>query len=266
VLSAGNRSTRPASPQWFAARVGDHDDVPTAADSPYLRGGRDGASRAVLILHGGREHGHMPTSSRQLSYLRMFDMYWGLRHASADVAVYRLRFRVRGWNASQPVPDPVRDAWYALDEIARRQPGAPIAILGHSMGGRTAFAVANHPSVVGVCGLAPWLPEGEPLPGDLDRASYVIAHGTADRTTSAPLSLEYARRLRAAGGRVARFDLPGARHAMLDHPALWRRLAVGTTLGLVGAAHLPPAVAAAFARSPDSSSDDLAADLTTAAL
>jgi dienelactone hydrolase len=240
--------------------------VPTAADRPHLHGGRDGAARAALILHGGREHGQMPTSTRQLSYLRMFDMYWRLTRASADVAVYRLRFRVRGWNAGQPVPDPVRDARYALDEIARRHPGAPIAILGYSMGGRTAFAVADHPSVVGVCGLAPWLPEGEPLPVQLDRASYVIAHGTSDRKTSPPLSLEYARRLRAAGGRVARFELPGARHAMLDRPALWRRFAVSTTLGLVGAAPLPPAVAAAFARSADSPSDGLAADLTTANL
>jgi dienelactone hydrolase len=220
----------------------------------------------VLILHGGREHGQMATSPRQLSYLRMVDFYWRLRRASADLAVYRLRFRVRGWNAGQPVPDPVSDARYALDEIATRQPGAQIAILGYSMGGRAAFAVADHPSVVGVCGLAPWLPENEPLPRELDRTSYVIAHGTSDRKTSPSLSLEYARRLRAAGGRIARFELPGARHAMLDRPALWRRFALAATLGLVGAAPLPPAMAAAFARSPDSPSDDLATDLTTANL
>jgi dienelactone hydrolase len=223
----------------------------------------------VLVLHGGREHGLMPTSSRQLSYLRMFDMYWGLRRASTDVAVYLLRFRLRGWNADQPMPDPVHDARYALDEIARRRPGAPIAILGYSMGGRTAFVAADHPAVVGVCGLAPWLPAGEPLPGGLDRASFAIAHGTADQTTSAPLSLEYAQRLRAAGGRVARFEIPGAHHAMLDHPRLWRRFAISTTLGLVGAAPLPPVVAAALDRSSDSppaAYDDLSTDLTAAAL
>jgi alpha-beta hydrolase superfamily lysophospholipase len=193
----------------------------------------------------------------------MFDMYWGLRRASADAAVYRLRFRVRGWNAAETVPDPVRDAQYALDEIARRQPGAPIAILGHSMGGRTGFAVAEHPAVVGVCALAPWLPEGEPLAGGVGRVSYVIAHGTADRTTSPSLSLEYAQRLRAAGGRVARFELAGARHALLDRPRLWRRFAVATTLGLAGAAPLPPAVASALDHSADSS-DDLSTDLSSA--
>ena len=234
------------------------------AKTPHLRGGGDGATRAVLVLHGGREHGHMPTSSRQLSYLRMFDVYWGLGRASKDVAAYLLRFRVRGWNPDEPVPDPVRDARWALDEIARRQPGATVAIVGHSMGGRTGFAVSDHPLVVGVCGLAPWLPDGEPLPTALDRVSYVIAHGTGDRMTSAPLSLEYARRLRAAGGRVARFEIPDAKHAMLDRPRLWRRLAISSALGLVGAGPLPPAVAAALELSADSAPDDLSADLTTA--
>jgi dienelactone hydrolase len=250
--------------------MGQDDGVPVA-EKPHLRGGRDGAPHGVLVLHGGQEHGHLPTSSRQLSYLRMLDFYWGLRRASDDVAAYLLRFRVRGWNAGESVPDPVRDARYALDEIARRQPGAPIAVLGHSMGGRTAFAIADHPSVVGVCGLAPWLPAGEPLPGALDRVSYVIAHGTSDRMTSPPLSLEYARRLRAAGGRVARFEMAGARHALLDRPSLWRRFAVSTALGLVGAVPLPPVVAAALARpAADSASaaddGDLSTELSTIAL
>jgi dienelactone hydrolase len=233
-----------------------------AADLPHLRGdGPPDATRAVLILHGGREHGQTPTSARQLAYLRMFDIYWGLRRASEDIAAYLVRFRVRGWNADEPMPDPVRDARWALDEVARRHPGAQVAIVGHSMGGRTGFAVSDHPSVVGVCGLAPWLPADEPLPTALDRVSYVIAHGTGDRMTSAPLSLEYARRLRAAGGRVARFELPGAKHAMLNQPTRWRRLAVSSALGLVGAAPLPPAISAAFDRSPDSAGDDLSGNM-----
>jgi dienelactone hydrolase len=236
-----------------------------AAETPHLRGGRDDASAAVLVLHGGRESGQMPTSSRQLSYLRMLDFYWGLRRASDDVAVYLLRFRVRGWNAEEPVPDPVRDARFALDDVARRQPGAPIAVLGHSMGGRTAFAVAGHPSVVGVCALAPWLPAGEPLPSELARVSYVIAHGTADRTTSPALSLEYAHRLRAAGGHVARFDLPGARHGLVDRSRLWRRFALATTLGLAGAAALPPAVSSALDESRTSTAG-LSTDLSTVTL
>jgi acetyl esterase/lipase len=100
--------------------------------------------------------------------------------------------------------------------------------------------------VIGVCGLAPWLPSGEPLPALKPEARFVIAHGTADRMTSAPLSMSYARRLRHAGGQVARFEFPGGRHALLDEPLLWHRFAVRTTLGLVGDQALPPAVAAAL--------------------
>lgn len=242
-----------------------------AAETPHLRGGREDAAQAVLVLHGGREHGRTPTSSRQLAYLRMLDIYSALRRASTDhdpVAAYVLRFRVRGWNAAEEVPDPVRDARYALDEIARRHPGAPVAIVGHSMGGRTGFAVSDHPSVVGVCGLAPWLPDGEPLPDApaLGRVSYVIAHGTADRMTSAPLSLEYALRLRGAGARVARFELPGAKHAMLNRPGLWRRLAVASALGMVGAAPLPAVIAAAFDSPANARLDDLSTDLSEVGL
>ena len=55
-----------------------------AAETPHLRGGREGAARAVLVLHGGREHGRTPTSSWQLAYLRMLDVYGALRRASTD--------------------------------------------------------------------------------------------------------------------------------------------------------------------------------------
>ena len=63
---------------------------------------------------------------------------------------------------------------------------------------------------------------------------------------------------------MARFEIPDAKHAMLDRPRLWRRLAISSALGLVGAGPLPPAVAAALELSADSALDDLSADLTTA--
>ena len=107
------------------------------------------------------------------------------------------------------------------------------------MGGRTAFAVADHPAVVGVCGLAPWLPANEPIARVRPEQRFVMAHGTGDRMTSAPLSKQYAARLRAAGAQTARFELEGAKHAMLNNPSLWRRFAVSTTLGLVGDRQLP---------------------------
>lgn len=219
---------------------------------PHLRGGSphrrgtSGTRGVAVILHGGREHSTQPTSPFQLSYIRMLDFYASLRRRATTTAVYLVRFRVRGWNPERPVADPVADARWTLDQISERHPGVPVVLLGHSMGGRTAFAVADHPSVVGVCALAPWLPANEPLPRDIGDRSYVIAHGTSDTMTSAPLSLTYAERLRAAGGHVARFELEGAKHALLDKAGLWRQFATATTLGLVGDGALPPGVAAAL--------------------
>ncbi len=211
-----------------------------------LRGGREGATSAILVMHGGQESNRMPTSPWQRSYLRMFDLYHGLRRGSRSCAVYLLRHRVRGWNADGGVPDPVSDARWAVDRIMHDHPGVPLALLGHSMGGRTAFAIADHPAVVGVCGLAPWLPEHEPVVAVRPDQRFVIAHGSLDRMTSAALSLAYAVRLREAGAHAARFELAGGKHALLNRPSLWRRFSVQTTLALAGAAPMPEGVARAF--------------------
>jgi alpha-beta hydrolase superfamily lysophospholipase len=218
-----------------------------------LRGGAprqvDAVTSAVLVLHGGREHSVRPTSSNQLSVLRMLDMYVGLRRRSHGAAIYLLRHRVRGWNPDSTggkEPDPVVDARWALSQIHEWHGDVPVALLGHSMGGRTAFAAADDPQVVGVCGLAPWLPLGEPLVRARPGQRFVIAHGTSDKMTSAPASLVYAQRLRASGAAVARFELEGAKHSLLDQPLLWHRFAVAVPLGLVGDRELPAAVTAAF--------------------
>lgn len=230
------------------------DAVMTTERPARLHGGAprhvDAVTSAILVLHGGREHSRQPTSSHQLAVLRMLDMYVGLRRQSTGAAVYLLRHRVRGWNpdgTGRIDPDPVVDARWALDQITDRHGDLPIGLLGHSMGGRTAFAVAADPRVVGLCGLAPWLPPGEPLVEARGDQRFVIAHGTSDRMTSAPASLLYAERLRASGAQVARFELEGAGHSLLDRPLLWHRFAVEVPLGLVGDRDLPSAVSAAFA-------------------
>jgi alpha-beta hydrolase superfamily lysophospholipase len=248
---SGNGSA-PNLPVQQSLRIGE-DESMSIERPATLRGGAprhvDSVRSAVLVLHGGREHSRQPTSSRQLAVLRMVDMYAGLRRQSIAAAVYLLRHRVRGWNPGAPSPqepDPVRDARWALAQIRSRYGALPIVLLGHSMGGRTAFAVADDPNVVGVCALAPWLPPGEPLLRARPDQRFVIAHGTSDRMTSAPASLQYAERLRAAGTHVARFELAGAGHALLDRPWLWHRFAVDVSLGLAGDRGLPPGVEAAF--------------------
>lgn len=223
------------------------------AGSASLRGGlprsRATVSSAVLVLHGGREVSRQVTAPNQLAVLRMLDIYVGLRRRSSAAAVYLLKYRLRGWNADPAgavEPAPVVDVRWALDEITARHGAVPVVLLGHSMGGRTAFAVADDPRVAGVCALAPWLPAGEPLVTTRRDQRFVIAHGTADRTTSAAGSLGYAQRLRAAGASVARLELSGGRHALLEKARLWHGLAVEVSLGLAGDAALPPVVAAAL--------------------
>lgn len=243
-----------------------HDSCMTEATLPTLRGGPvEGAptTSAALILHGGREHGTTASSPLQLSYLRMLDFYWGLRKQARGCAVYLLRYRVRGWNSGGATPDPVLDARWALTRLREDHPDVPIGLLGHSMGARTAFAVAEQEAVVGVCGLAPWLPQGEPLPVLRPQQRFVIAHGTSDRMTSAPLSKMYAERLRRAGHNVSRFELPGAKHSMLDRPRLWHGFAVETTLGLVGDRPMPPGVAAGLDMSSGPKGLDLDLELDT---
>ena len=201
------------------------------------------------MLHGGRERSSDATAVNQLAFVRMLDMYAGLRRQSRNAAVYLLQFRVRGWNADHlngADADPVVDAREALDDISDRHPGVRVTLLGHSMGGRTAFAVAADSRVAGVCALAPWLPSDEPLPAVRGDQRFVIAHGTADRMTSAPGSLAYAERLRRAGAMVARFELEGGRHDLLTKGRLWHRFAVRVPLGIAGDGELPKAVVAGF--------------------
>ena len=68
--------------------------------------------------------------------------------------------------------------------------------------------------------LAPWLPDGEPIPLLGERA-LLLAHGTADRTTDPAKTTELAEKLAADGGDVELVNYPEARHAMLFPARPW---------------------------------------------
>lgn len=228
-----------------------------APNGAVLHGGPTPRSRraeaAILLLHGGQESSTAPTALTQPSVVRLLDLYADLRLTCRRTAVYFLRYGVRGWNrgADGGRPAPVTDALWALDAIATRQPAASVTLLGYSMGGRTAFAIAGDERVSGICALAPWLPEAEPVVTASSAQRFVIAHGTADTMTSAPGSLLFARRLRAAGAAVARFEVAGESHSLMKHPLLWHRFAVAVGRGLAGDSALPSTVARALESSEE---------------
>src|SRR5689334_20560868 len=107
----------------------------------------------VLMLHGGAKSGLDEVGGCSASFRRTTAMRNALAPRLLDqgVAVWLLRFAVRGWNAgSGPEPSPVPDARWALDQAAAEHPHVPVVMLGHSMGARTAVHVADHAAVHGV--------------------------------------------------------------------------------------------------------------------
>jgi dienelactone hydrolase len=161
------------------------------------------------------------------------------------LAVVQLRYRFVGFNEG----DPVQDVNWALDQLAERF-GAPACLIGHSMGARAALLAAGHPSVTAVAGLATWLPPGEPVE-QLAGRTVMLAHGLRDRVTDPARSYAYALRSLEAAERVCRFEVAGARHAMLDRVLVWQRLARDFALGILGCKPLDPLFAQAFALPPE---------------
>ena len=176
-----------------------------------------------MMLHGGQEASTEPVLRRHGSWWRMALLQRTMATALGGhgVELWLVRNRVRGWNASVGQdPDPVRDAREAIGAARKALPGIPLMLVGHSMGGRTACAVAAEPGVVGVCALAPWLPPDSSV-APLAGKTLVVAHGAADRRTSPALSRRFVARAAAAGARATYIEVPGAGHFMLRRIRTW---------------------------------------------
>ncbi|MCU7820207.1 lysophospholipase [Kitasatospora sp. DSM 101779] len=203
-------------------------DVLHAPDSPQA---------VVLLLHGGRADSLAPPTLLNLPARRMHLLARALRRQLPGDAVLiaRVRYRYRGWNGH--AAHPVQDAHRALGELARLVPGLPVALVGHSMGGRAAIAAAGRPGVRGVVALAPWCPPGEPV-AHLAGRSLVILHDERDPVTSAAQSWDLARRAAAAGARVGTIVMPRGRHTMLLDACGWHRLTVDAVAAVLTGAPL----------------------------
>ncbi|MET0894764.1 MAG: alpha/beta fold hydrolase [Acidimicrobiia bacterium] len=206
--------------------------------------GESTVTSVALVLHGGRERSHAGVKPGNLAVRRMrpFARELSRTGSGAGLAVWSLRHRVRGWNGDEQ--SPVADATWALNEIARRHGDVPVALVGHSMGGRTAVHVGGAPNVIALCLLAPWLPRGEPYEQVAGR-SVLVVHGRLDTTTSPKASLAWAKEASTVSDRVWRVDVRRERHAMLWRPGLWHRLATDYTVAALGLAPMPPLLSAA---------------------
>lgn len=201
----------------------------------------------VLLAHGGKERSHQPPRVRggAVQRVRLIARAVAPRLARHGIAVHTMSFRYQGWNGDERAP--VADVRWAVERLARRYGGVPVVLAGHSLGGRAVVNAADAPGVVGVLGLAPWLPAAEPT-GQLAGRRLLLAHGTQDRVTSPRSSFEYAVRARAEGHDVARIVLPGSGHALLARARDWNRIVLAfTNLCLVEGSQPPPRYAGLIA-------------------
>ena len=205
-------------------------------------------------------------TDRQLAVLRMLPFATALHRAGGahGLAVARLRYELRGWNGDRR--SPVRDAERALEQLSSRFPDVPVALVGHSMGGRAAVYAAGYDGVRAVVGLAPWIGRRRPgrAAGGPARAHRARHARPDDQLPQRPFAL------RERAGRVADavtfVSVEGGRHAMLRRAAVWHSLvsrvrdrgaarrARGLPTGTAGAADAN-VMRQALAGTPRSSSD-----------
>ena len=231
------------------------EDVAAGAFQPVLvrQPGATSVRAVALVLHGGREVGVAPVTARQLAVLRMVPI---ARHLAAaghadGLAVWRLRFRYRGWNSRGGVDDarPVSDVRWAVRQLRALHGDVPVVLVGHSMGGRAALRAADEPGVVGLAGLAPWVTPDEPYRQVIGRRLLVV-HGTRDRMTSATNAKALVDAVRAdstlASGVATFVHLRRAGHAMLRRAWVWNDLTADfvlrTALGTLPGARLATAI------------------------
>lgn len=192
-----------------------------------------GPTRAVVLtLHGGKEASYEQSEPLHLSSRRMRPFARAIHRQGAPhgVAVWSVRYRVRGWNA--PELSPVQDARWALEEVRATHGDVPVVLVGHSMGGRAAVHVLDDPSVVAMVALAPWLP-GDPARGASERR-VLLAHGLLDRWTSTDESQAWAELARPLATALTYVEIRRSGHFLAWRARLWTDLTVGFALTSLG--------------------------------
>lgn len=192
--------------------------------APRLAHPARGEHRAVaLMLHGGEPEGLDPSAETVVSAAIMRLWSAQLHRRLRDVAFVRLMNSVDGWNGR--IASPVADAEWALMRVRQLYPHQPIVLVGHSMGGRTAFELAEHPDVTSIVALAPWLADGYVEQRFLDTPLLVV-HGRQDTVTSPEASRDLVERINSAGGDARLVSVPGW-HALALQRRRWQKQVAG---------------------------------------
>lgn len=192
----------------------------------------------VLLLHGGGEHGEHTLRWTGLPVLRMLPFALAIRRrAGRRTGVLRVKNAVFGWNGDKR--SPIAGTREVLDRVRAERPGVPIAMIGHSMGGRVALNLIEQPGVVAVAALAPWVVEADGVHGRPGQHA-LLMHGLADRITSPRLSERYVELLRGRGVIATWRAVPGEGHAMLRRWRLWHSVVATFVTGALRDSHPTP--------------------------
>lgn len=183
------------------------------------------AKAVALVMHGGAAQGRELNRAWSHNVARLLPFAWSLAwKVPGPLAVARLRFGVRGWNGAERTP--VADACWALGEIRERYAGRPIAVIGHSMGGRVALHIADEKDVDLLVGLATWVEPSDPLPTNGLRSVFI--HSDRDHITSIAGPRRAVERLRGEGKDASLIRVAESDHAMLRRAGTWTGLVTET--------------------------------------
>ena len=191
----------------------------------------DSPEGVVVVLHGGASRGERAmVSPAQLSVLRMIPVAHRIARAGESrLAVHRLLNSHRGWDTGTT---PAMDARWAIEQVRDRHGDLPVALVGHSLGGRAALLAGDDASVRCVVALNPWVLPTDRV--DLRGRRVLVVHGTDDRIALPARSADLVRRL-PPGTDVEYVLVPGGKHAMLRHGRAFEDMAtdfvVSTLLG-----------------------------------
>ncbi len=163
--------------------------------------------RAVVCVNGGQGHEVPGTWSATLE--------WLVHRVAPDFPRLRfgeVRYRIKSWKRLDMCID---DARAAIERLG----GERTLLLGFSMGGAVSIAAAGQPSVDGVLGLGPWIPDRLDV-STLHGKRLVVIHGGLDRWlpgipgVSPSSSRRGFERALAAGAEGTYTTIPGAVHGL----------------------------------------------------